>query len=63
MWRIARISSLALLLALALAGCPGPGGGGWGGAKDFTYASYDGVQAKLSSHAGKPVVVNFWAVN
>jgi hypothetical protein len=65
-----------LLLAgvLVLAGCPKPGGGGsatggggvaggsWGNAKDFTYASYDGTQAKLSSHAGQVTVVNFWAV-
>ena len=35
---------------------------GWtGNAKDFTFTGFDGTSGKLSSFAGKPVVVNFWA--
>jgi hypothetical protein len=56
-WLIIAAAALAVLLA----GCTKPGGS-WGNAPDFTYAAADGTQAKLSSHAGKVVVVNFWAV-
>lgn len=52
-----RIAMLGLLL-LAVAGCPKR----WtGGAPDFTYTTFGGQSATLSSHAGKPVVLNFWA--
>ncbi len=62
MARFAMIAVWAAAVAL-LAGCPGGGGGGsLGTAKDFNYAKYDGGQGKLSDHAGRVTVVNFWAV-
>lgn len=58
-----RLASIAVLLAVAalLAGCPG-GGTKWGSAADFNYTTFGGGQGKLSDHAGKVIVVNFWAV-
>jgi thiol-disulfide isomerase/thioredoxin len=35
--------------------------GNWGNATDFTFTTFDGKTEKLSSLAGKPLVVNFWA--
>ncbi len=32
-----------------------------GNAADFTFTSFAGKALKLSSFAGKPVVLNFWA--
>ena len=34
----------------------------WGNAPDFSYMPFDGGESKISSHLGKPLVVNFWAV-
>lgn len=34
----------------------------WGNAPDFSYALFSGEQNRISSHLGKPLVVNFWAV-
>jgi thiol-disulfide isomerase/thioredoxin len=31
-------------------------------AKDFTFTGFDGQAGKLSTHFGRPLVVNFWAV-
>ncbi len=32
-----------------------------GGATDFTFTTFEGKSMKLSSYAGKPLVLNFWA--
>lgn len=53
----------ALGVPLLLAGCPATSGGWTGNAKDFNYSRFDGTSGKLSDHAGRPVVVNFWDVN
>jgi thiol-disulfide isomerase/thioredoxin len=51
---------LMLLMLLALVGCTKSRT--WtGDATDFTFTSFEGKSVKLSSYAGKPVVVNFWA--
>jgi len=68
---------LSLLLVLALTACPhkpqvAANAGtvshppvdtsGWSGnAQDFSFAAFSGKTMKLSSLAGKPVVLNFWA--
>ena len=51
---------LPLFLLLALAGCSKPG---WtGDAQDFSFKNFaTGKATRLSSYAGKPVVLNFWA--
>lgn len=48
----------AVVLLLALAACPKKAGGG--GPADFT--GFDGKGVRLADYAGKPVVLNFWAV-
>lgn len=66
----------ALLLALLAGGCPKPAGNAGGGAAgtpagsgkwtgsatDFEFTAYDGTAGRASNYAGKPLVVNFWAV-
>lgn len=39
-----------------------PAGAWTGNAKDFSYRDPSGKVRKLSEHAGKPIVVDFWAV-
>ena len=48
------------VLLLVLPGC-GPKAKWTGDATDFSFKSFDGKALKLSSYAGKPVVLNFWA--
>lgn len=51
---------LPILLLLAFTGCAKPQH--WtGNATDFSFKTFDGKDMKLSSYAGKPVVLNFWA--
>lgn len=33
----------------------------WGNAPDIEYTTFSGEKKKLSDHAGRPLVVNFWA--
>lgn len=49
-----------LFLLLAFTACAKPS---WtGSAQDFTFQNFaTGQPTKLSSYAGKPVVLNFWA--
>ena len=51
---------IPLLILLVLAGCAKPH---WSGdAQDFSFKDFNtGQEMKLSSFAGKPVVLNFWA--
>jgi thiol-disulfide isomerase/thioredoxin len=50
---------LPILMLLLLAGCAKPR---WtGNAVDFSFKTFDGKETKLSSYAGQPIVLNFWA--
>jgi thiol-disulfide isomerase/thioredoxin len=56
---ITRWSRLAVLVVLLLAACNKPAT--WGSAPDFTFKPLaGGADTKLSSLAGKPIVLNFW---
>lgn len=61
--RVLICAGMGLGVSLLLAGCPATSSGWTGNAEDFTYTGFDGTSGKLSDHAGRPVVVNFWDVN
>ena len=51
---------LPIVFVLLLAGCSKAPK--WtGNAVDFSFKTFDGKETKLSSYAGQPIVLNFWA--
>lgn len=58
-WLLASLLGVAVVIVLA--GCATQDSG-WGDAPDFSFTPYGGAETKLSGLAGKPTVVNFWAV-
>ncbi len=62
-----RLAGVLLILAVALTTCAAPDSGGPVGvnqgnqARDFALESLAGAEVSLADHAGKVVLVNFWA--